>query len=258
MRGFANGRVVHAQIATDRTHQNLPGVEPDPDSRLVVAGNALAVELHGFLHPQSRIAGAHGVILQRERRAKEGHDPVACRLVHRSLETVNRIEHLEKDRIEERMSLLRILAREKFHRALDVRKQDGDQLALTFERCAAGEDALREMRRRVVVDGQGASRHAAECSPALVAELAAQLVACAAGRTGQEQPCAAPAAELCFRGILLLALIAARHDPSSRRDYEAGSSRSRLQVLPSAGAAAGILQVMDIDTASSTRRNSWS
>ena len=39
--------------------------------------NLVCVSGDGLLHPERRITGAHGMILMRERRAEEGHNPVA-------------------------------------------------------------------------------------------------------------------------------------------------------------------------------------
>ena len=93
------------------------------------------------------------MVFQRERGAKESHDAVAGHLVHRPFKAVNGIHHLEKDGVEKRVRFLRVPARDEFHRSLEIGKQDGDQLALALEGCAAGEDALGEMRRCIGISG---------------------------------------------------------------------------------------------------------
>jgi len=53
--------------------------------------------------------------------------------------------HQLEDGIEDLASLLRVTISEQFHRALEIRKEDGDLLALTFEGGSRGKDPLREM-----------------------------------------------------------------------------------------------------------------
>ena len=76
-------RVVHVQIRPDGADDDLAGVEADADldRHAVGAEDSLGVLLDGLLHPERRVAGAHGVVLVGERGAEEGHDPVAHDLV---------------------------------------------------------------------------------------------------------------------------------------------------------------------------------
>ena len=86
------------------------------------------------------------MVLYGERGAKERHDAVARRLVHRSFKAVDGIHHLHQDRVHKRVRFLRILARDERHRSLCIGKEKSDQLALALERGTAREDARGEMR----------------------------------------------------------------------------------------------------------------
>jgi len=74
---LADGRVVHAEIAADGAHDDLPGIQTDADldHRRLGAAYLVRVLFHALLHPQRGIAGADGVILVREWRAEQRHDP---------------------------------------------------------------------------------------------------------------------------------------------------------------------------------------
>src|SRR4029450_12162249 len=63
-RRAAEGRVVHAQIAADRAHDDLAGVQPDTDLHIHTVGapRLLGIALNEVLHPQGRVAGPHRVI----------------------------------------------------------------------------------------------------------------------------------------------------------------------------------------------------
>jgi hypothetical protein len=92
VRGLSNGRVVHAQIAADCAHHHVPGIDPDADLHLHALRPAkfLRVATHGILHAERGITRADGVILMRERRAKERHDTVAHHLVDRAFVVMDR------------------------------------------------------------------------------------------------------------------------------------------------------------------------
>ncbi len=90
------------------------------------------VALHQFLHAQGGVAGAHGVVLVGDGRAEQRHDPVAHHLVHGPLVAMDRLHHALEDGIEEPARLLGVAISQQLHRALEIGKQDGDLLALTF------------------------------------------------------------------------------------------------------------------------------
>ena len=111
----------------------------------VRAPHLLGVALHGLLHPERRVARAHGVVLVGERRAEERHDPVAHHLVDGALVAVDGLHHPLEDGIEELARLLGIAVGEQLHRALEVGEEHGDLLALALERRLGGEDLLGEV-----------------------------------------------------------------------------------------------------------------
>ena len=97
---------------------------------------------HRALQVDGGVAGAHRVVLVGERRAEEGHDPVAHDLVHGPLVAVNGLHHPLEDRIQQLPGLLGVPVGEELHRALHVREEHRDLLALAFERGLRGEDLL--------------------------------------------------------------------------------------------------------------------
>jgi hypothetical protein len=102
VRGLADRRVIHVQVAADGPHDDLAGVEADANLHLdaVRAPGLLGVPLHRFLHAERRIAGPHRVILVGERSAEERHDAVAHHLVDRALVAVDGLHHVLDDGVE--------------------------------------------------------------------------------------------------------------------------------------------------------------
>ena len=79
------------------------------------------------------IARADRVVLVSDRRAEQGHDPVAHDLVDRAFVVVDGLHHALQDRIEELARLLGIAVGEQLHRALEVGEEHRDLLALALE-----------------------------------------------------------------------------------------------------------------------------
>ena len=79
-------RGVTPSTRTDLTRNNLPGIEayPQPQVNTVVALNLNRQPRDLVLNTERRQTGAHRVILQGRRCAKDGHDAVAGELVHRA------------------------------------------------------------------------------------------------------------------------------------------------------------------------------
>jgi hypothetical protein len=151
VRRLANGRVVHVQIGPDGADDHLTGVEPhaDVEGYPVRPEHALRVLRDCLLHPQRRIARAHGMILVSERCPEQRHNPVAHHLVHRALVAVNGLHHSLEDRVEDLARFLRIAICEQLHRAFQIGEEDGHLLALAFKRALRGEDLLGEVLRGV-------------------------------------------------------------------------------------------------------------
>jgi hypothetical protein len=82
------------------------------------------------------------VVLVREGRAEEGHDPVAHDLVDGALVVMHGLHHSLEDGVQELPGIFGIAVGEQLHRALQVREQDGDLFALAFERGLRGQDLL--------------------------------------------------------------------------------------------------------------------
>ena len=109
----------------------------------------VGVSLHRLLHPQRGVAGAHRVVLVRQRRAEQRHDPVAHHLVDGALVAVDGLHHVLEHGVEELAGLLGIAVGEQLHRALEVGEEDGHLLALALERGLGGQDLLGEVLGRI-------------------------------------------------------------------------------------------------------------
>ena len=98
---LADGRVVHVQIAADRAHDDLAGVEADTVLHFdaVRATRLVRVALQRVLHPQCRVAGAHGVVFVGDRGAEQRHDAVAHHLIDGAFVVVRRLHHVLEHRI---------------------------------------------------------------------------------------------------------------------------------------------------------------
>ena len=193
MRRLADGGVVHPQIRADGPHEHVARVQPDADldGEAVSAAHAVGVLLHRLLHPQRRVARAHGVVLVGQRRAEQRHDAVAHHLVDGALVPVHGLHHVLEDGIQERAGLLGIAVGEQLHRALEIGEEHRDLLALALQRAPGGEDLLGEVLRRVAVRRAPGPRRAAEPLPTAAAKLIAGVIGePARGADDRERRCA--------------------------------------------------------------------
>ena len=95
MGGLAHRGVVHVEVVADGTHDDFARVEPDTDLHLgaVRPAEALGHARRALLHAKGRVGRAHRMGLVSQRRAEDGHDPIAEHLVHRPLVPVHRLHH---------------------------------------------------------------------------------------------------------------------------------------------------------------------
>jgi hypothetical protein len=145
VRGLAHGGVVHAEIAADRAHDDVSGVDADADLHLQAlrAAQLVRVAPHGLLHSERGIARPHGMVLVRHRRSERRHDAVVAHdLVHCALVAVDGLHHSREHRIEELARFFGVPVGEQLHRALQVGEEDRHLLALAFEGVLGGEDLL--------------------------------------------------------------------------------------------------------------------
>jgi hypothetical protein len=190
-----DGGVVHVEVAADGPHYHLAGIEPRANLHRSAARalHLVRVQGHPSLHPQGGVAGAHGMVLVRDRRPEQRHDPVAHDLIHRALVAVDGLHHPFQDGVEKLPGLLRIAVGQQLHRALEVGEQHRDLLALAFQGTLGGEDLLGEVLGSVGLRG---------AEPR------------GGGRLDRRQPLTALAAELCAGPIRLTATWAGRFEAS--------------------------------------------
>ena len=98
---------------------------------------------------ERRVAGALRMILVSDRRAEQRHDAVAGKLVDETLEVLDTLGEDVEEALHDLRPRLGVHLLGELHRALHVREQHGDLLALAFEGAARGEDLLGEMLGRV-------------------------------------------------------------------------------------------------------------
>jgi hypothetical protein len=101
------------------------------------------------------------MILMGDRGAEQGHNAVAHDLIDRPLVPVDRLHHALEHRVEDLAGLLRVTVSEQLHRALQIRKEDRDLLALAFQGALRVEDLLGQMDRDVAQGWLG--RHGGRC-----------------------------------------------------------------------------------------------
>jgi len=156
VRRLAHGGVVHAEIAADRAHHDLSGVDADADLHLhaLRVAQLIGVAPHDLLHPERGIARAHRVIFMGQRRAEERHDAVAHHLVHGTLVVVDGLHHAFEDRVEKLPRILGIAVGEQFHRTLEVREEDRHLLTLTFQGGLGGQNLLSQVLGGVGLRGR--------------------------------------------------------------------------------------------------------
>ena len=216
--------VVHAQIVADLADHDVAGVDSDPyvEVEAALAAQLARVLAKRLLEVQGRVAGALGVVLVRDRRPEQRHDPVAGVLIDGPLEAVHAVGEDLEEAVEDAVPLLRVDPLRQLHRALHVGEQHRDPLALPLEYRARLEDLLDEVLRRVGARvarrrGIGDRLAAARAEPGLRRERGL-----AARTRALERPTAVHA-EARLGGVLLLA----RRTGQSRRSRWRGPRVAR-------------------------------
>ena len=151
VRVLAYRRVVHVQIVANGPHHHLAGVEPHAQLQhhATRPAHLVGVGSDGGLQGQGRIAGAQGVVLVGNGRAKQGHNAIAEHLIDRALEAVHGLHHQADGWVQELLGRFRIKTFDELGRVLDVSKEDGDLFAFAFQGRAGGEDFVGQVGWRV-------------------------------------------------------------------------------------------------------------
>jgi hypothetical protein len=89
------------------------------------------------------------VILVRQRRAEERHDPIAHDLVDGALVAVDRLHHEFEHGIEDLAGFLRVAVGEEFHGTLEVGEEDRHLLTFALERSLGRYDLLGKVLGRI-------------------------------------------------------------------------------------------------------------
>jgi hypothetical protein len=105
-----HGRVVHVQVAADRAHHDLPGIQADADLNRDAARSLdlSRILLHRALHGKGCVTRPHRMILVCNGRSKERHDAIAHDLIHGAFVAVHRLYHAFEHGVEELAGFLGI------------------------------------------------------------------------------------------------------------------------------------------------------
>ena len=142
VRGVADGGVVHLLVTADRTDHDRTGVDPDPH----LERQAMLCAQPGIERGERVADGERGTdtacrrVLVRNRRAEEGHEPVARQYVHHAFEAVDLGEGDVDVVLDQVVVLLGVEPLGDRDRADQVAEQHRDLLALAVEwrRCGDG------------------------------------------------------------------------------------------------------------------------
>src|SRR4051794_29320758 len=152
------------------------------------------------------MAGPHSVILVRQWRPEERHNPVPRYLVHSAFIAMHRLHHVLEDRVEELPTLLGIAVRQQLHRSPRVGEEDRDLLPLTLKRGFRHLDPLCQMLGGVRNGGRNCVRvRGGELAAARPAETLAAGDLGSAVRAGRDEPSTALLAKPRLPGVFRLA-----------------------------------------------------
>ena len=135
MRGLPYRRIIHGQVVADRTHDDFPGVETDPNLHRQALGTVhlITIAAQCRLHSQRGVTGAERMVLMGHRGTKERHDAIAEEVIHRAFIAMDGLHHEVEHRIETLSGFFWIEAFDERRGALHVSKHHGDLFALAFE-----------------------------------------------------------------------------------------------------------------------------
>jgi hypothetical protein len=137
-RGVTERGVIHPQVITDRPHHHQATVDPDPDPHLRLRGD-----------PQRGQHGVPGVVLMRDRRPEQRHEPIAEELVDRALIPVHLGQRHLEEPVDHPVELLRPQLGRQRARTDYVAEQHAHLLALTLDGAPRRQDLLTDIRRGV-------------------------------------------------------------------------------------------------------------
>lgn len=150
MRRRADGAVVDAEVVLNCLDHDQSGVDANSHLRehAEAPQRVFACIAYGVLNRERGAGCAYGMVLVRDRGAKDRHQAVAKHLADGALVTVHGSDNLSQQCVEDDLRLLGVAAGNQFRRADDVDEHYGHELALALYRAARREDALGQVRRR--------------------------------------------------------------------------------------------------------------
>ena len=140
VRGVPQGGVVHPQIVPDAAHDHRSRVETHAHREIQPEGfpNLLPVRAHGTANRKGCVTASLRVVLVGHRGTKQGHYAIPGELIDRSLIPVDLFHQDLETPVHDLVNFLRrqLLRDAGIVRHID--KQDGDHLALPFDRAPGG------------------------------------------------------------------------------------------------------------------------
>ncbi len=203
----AHGGVVHPEVAADASDHDETGVQPLPRAEADAARRELLpVVLERPGDAERGMDRPARMILVRDRRAEERHDPVPEELVHRALVAMDFREHEVEGTLHEPVDLFGIEALRQRREPGDVDEEDRHLLALALERARRREDLLGEVLRGVGAwGGEGARGRRGQRAAAGVTEPIVRRVRRLARAAHQLEARPAAAAEPRGAGVVVTA-----------------------------------------------------
>ena len=196
-----------------RAHHDLAGVDPDADldAGAALPSQVLAPAAEIFARRERRVQCALRMVLVRDRCAEQREDAVAGRLHDVPVVAMDRVDHRLERGIDYGAGLLGIEVAHQLSRALDIREERGDGLALAleyvvrFEQRSFGYGRFAQTGRRTFNLGLRRRPSLKRC-PAFLAEFCCRWIVEAASHAGRLE--SSPALNARFRGWLILGVAA--------------------------------------------------
>src|SRR5262245_4885819 len=148
------------------------------------------------------------MVLMRQRRTEQGHDPVTHYLIHCAFITMHSFHHVFENWVEEFPRFLRITVSKQLHRSFHIGEEHRHLLALAFEGALGGKDFFSQMLRGIDFrrnEARGYGSAGAQRFPTLKTELCSSRKLRAAHSALEGESSSALQTKFCLGRILLVA-----------------------------------------------------
>src|SRR5215831_20768186 len=167
------------------------------------------------------------MVLMRQRRTEQGHDPVTHYLIHCAFITMHSFHHVFEDWVKEFPRFLRITVSKQLHRSFHIGEEHRDLLALAFESALRRKDLLGEVFGGISFGGNEARCYGglrAHRLPTLKTELCSGRKLRAAHSALEDESSSALQTKFCLGRILLVAARTPHNESKALRSVEYSDS----------------------------------